>query len=307
MQYLDASIKGAKASAAFACGGIIPIKTSEQSDSPSPPQTVPPADSPPSRDNQPGSPIHIFWSKDASAHPKDIVLPLNSQSINSNMQRLLELVADCDPASFGRGDKNVLDPEYRRAGKINSNQFATSFHPADYGLIDNVERLLLPTFNTSVENMLPFRKLSAELYKLNVYSGPAGMFRKHVDTPRSKSQIGSLVVCFPSSFQGGDLVVRHQGKDVEFKWDAQSGQAIQWAAFYSDCEHEIKTITEGHRITLTYNLYVTEPVVQPAIQGSLVDVQTLPLYNYLKGLLAHPKFMKAGQFFKLSEYCMGTN
>ncbi len=54
--------------------------------------------------------------------------------------------------------------------------------------------------------------LRAELYKLNVYSGPSGVFKAHVDTPRSDMHIGSLVVCLPVPFEGGALAVRHSGR-----------------------------------------------------------------------------------------------
>ncbi len=47
----------------------------------------------------------------------------------------------------------------------------------------------------------------------------------------------------------------HQGRETICDWSAQKGEAIKWAAFYSDCEHEVLEVTSGHRITLTYNLY----------------------------------------------------
>lgn len=132
---------------------------------------------------------------------------------------------------------------------------------------------------------------------LQVYSGPSGLFRKHVDTPRSDNQIGSLVVCLPSPFKGGNLQIHHHGQEVQFDWSEQSASTIQWAAFYSDCEHEIMKITEGHRITLTYNLYVTEPtagMIPP--HSSAVDPESLPLHGFLKGIIAEPVFMKEGAY-----------
>jgi hypothetical protein len=45
------------------------------------------------------------------------------------------------------------------------------------------------------------RGIRAELYKLNAYSAPSGHFKPHVDTPRSDTQIGSLVVCLPTAFR----------------------------------------------------------------------------------------------------------
>jgi hypothetical protein len=62
------------------------------------------------------------------------------------------------------------------------------------------------------------RGIRAELYKLNVYSGPSGLFKPHVDTPRSQMQIGSLVIGLPVQFDGGALAVRHQQEQVEYDW-----------------------------------------------------------------------------------------
>ena len=81
---------------------------------------------------------------------------------------------------------------------------------------------------------------------------------------------------------------------VEFDWSLKSSSAIQWAAFYSDCEHEIETITEGDRITLTYNLYVTESHAGSILESPLLDMKTLPLYGWIKDLLAGPGFMPMG-------------
>ncbi|KAL4930250.1 Zn(II)2Cys6 transcription factor [Aspergillus undulatus] len=174
-----------------------------------------------------------------------------------SIENLRRLVGDCDSASFGRGQQDVLEPEYHRAGKINVDQFATTFHPSDFGILENIAQGLL----------------------WQVYSGPSGHFKKPVDTPRAANQIGSLVVCLSSAFEGGKLNVEHHGQRVEFDWAAKSKDAIQWAAFYSDCKHEVETITQGNRITLTYNLYTTEPVggVIPS-PTSIVDPKTLPVH-----------------------------
>lgn len=67
--------------------------------------------------------------------------------------------------------------------------------------------------------------IRAELYKLNasshkmqafpypltfcqVYEVSSGKFKAHVDTPRSKYQVASLVVYLPSVHEGGQLVLR---------------------------------------------------------------------------------------------------
>ena len=148
----------------------------------------------------------------------------------------------------------MLDDNYRKAGKLDTDQFLTSFCPYATGIIDVVTQLLLPN-STGGEP----RAIKAELYKLNVYSAPGGKFKPHVDTPRSTSQIGSLVVALPVTHEGGELAVRFAGKEMVFDWSSNAEDeetVISWAAFYSDCEHEVFEVTSGHRVTLTCTYFL---------------------------------------------------
>ena len=72
--------------------------------------------------------------------------------------------------------------------------------------------------------------------------------------------VGSLVVILPTAHEGGLLILRHGGKE----WTFDSAEAVRTApspqaafiAFFSDYEHEVKPVTSGCRVTLTYNLYI---------------------------------------------------
>lgn len=57
---------------------------------------------------------------------------------------------------------------------------------------------------------------------------------------------------------GGSLAVRHQNQEILHDWSQSpsSPPAIQWAAFYSDVKHEVLPVISGHRLTLTYNLFL---------------------------------------------------
>ncbi|KAI5360059.1 hypothetical protein Slin15195_G119210 [Septoria linicola] len=143
------------------------------------------------------------------------------------------------------------------------------------------------------------RGLRAELYKVNVYSGPSGMFTSHVYTPRSSTQIGSLVVCLPTDFTGGALAVRHQGHNIEHDWASESSAqepAVQWAAFYSDCEHEVLEVTSGHRVTLIYNLFLAAGTGLLAGRALSLEPETLPVTDHLRRLLTNPGVMPAGGY-----------
>jgi hypothetical protein len=122
-----------------------------------------------------------------------------------------------------------------------------------------------------------------------LYSGPSGKFKAHVDTPRSPDQFGSLVICFPLEHHGGALEVRHKGKTVSFDWSNSKADgkepSIGWAAFYSDCEHEVLEVTEGHRLTLTYNLFCVRGNGQLGGNSPWLDPTHLPLYRTIRGLV----------------------
>ena len=197
---------------------------------------------------------------------------------DANFQKILE---SCDVSSFGKGKEAVIDKSYRDAYVLAPARFTTSFQLCNTGILGEIQLLLAP-------DVLNVR---AELYKMNVYTAPTGCFKAHVDTPRGGNMFGSLVVCLPSQFTGGALVTRHNGEQITYDWSSTPNdppQNIQWAAFYSDVEHEILPVTAGHRVTLTYNLYSCDKV-----NTSTMNI-TSPFYINLKAAIDHPHFLRDG-------------
>ncbi|RMY46780.1 hypothetical protein D0863_15775 [Hortaea werneckii] len=208
-----------------------------------------------------------------------------------------------DPEGTGcLGEEDVFAFAAARLGSKRRRRDAAAPLPPDL-LQDKDQRMLC-------------RGLRAELYKLNVYSGPEGFFKPHVDTPRSASQIGSLVVCLPVEFSGGALAVRHQGQEIVHEWgtttssppaaaagtkdiNSSPASAINWTAFYSDCEHEVLPLHAGQRITLTYNLYLSRGTsllnTGPLLPHRLLPHQ-LPLASHLHQSLANPQFKPEGGY-----------
>lgn len=64
------------------------------------------------------------------------------------------------------------------------------------------------------------------------------------------------MVCLPSQFSGGELLVSHGDTCQTFDFAAKSGEPglYQFATFYGDCLHEIRPVTKGRRVTLTYHV-----------------------------------------------------
>ncbi|KAI1087326.1 hypothetical protein F5B19DRAFT_77861 [Rostrohypoxylon terebratum] len=286
-------------SSTFTCGGSIPIFAAPQSSSEAgtTTQDVPLVEA----DGLHSPPITIRWDSRQSDTTHKVTLPIDV-SDNDSQAKFSLLVNDCQPASFGYQGKDVYDEKVRKATKLDSSDFSTSFCPYSLGVIDTIAQVLLPS-SLSGNSMTGVR---AELYKLNFYSAPSGFFKAHVDTPRSEAQFGSLVVSLPCRHEGGQLIVRHAGHSVTYDWSASKAKEgapsqLQWAAFYSDCEHEVLELTEGHRLTLTYNLYVTPGVGQLAGNSPALDVSSLPLYREVRNALDTLAFMPKGGIIGI--YC----
>ncbi|KAF4341782.1 hypothetical protein FBEOM_4293 [Fusarium beomiforme] len=233
--------------------------------------------------------VIIRWDNKEHGKCSSLKLPLGDGTVSQ--VAFNTLLSDCQPATFGVGSKEVLDEEYRKAGKMDTEDFCTNFNPYEHGIVDTINQVLAQASQSDARGL----GVKAELYKLNVYSGPSGKFKPHVDTPRSDRQMGSLVVCLPTKHKGGQLAVRHGGREIVFDWAPKSADTIQWAAFFSDCEHEVLQVTEGHRVTLTYNLFWTS--YGPASMSDhlrALDQESLHFFNALEKLLENKHLTEKG-------------
>ncbi|XP_038068190.1 uncharacterized protein LOC119737713 [Patiria miniata] len=182
------------------------------------------------------------------------------------------LLEFCAPSPYGdlKKGETVYNPSVRLASECEAAkfQFGRKSHqkskPGDkrkteaspQGLVDYTPQFLSVIREKVSKSLANGKDVVLQCYKLNVY-GKGGFFNAHVDTPVDAAQmIGTVVVCLPCKHTGGALTVEHKGTKEEFLFanlsDDQS--KIQWAAFYSDCVHEILPVEEGSRITITYNI-----------------------------------------------------
>jgi hypothetical protein len=165
---------------------------------------------------------------------------------------LAPLLQRCQQAPFGSGRTTRYDRRVRDALQLLAKGGAFTvegFDPAASGVLEAVRATLAPDDPNA---------LVAELYGVNVYS-TGGHFVPHKDTPRGADMLGTLVVCLPVPFSGGELEVTHDGVTKTFAWSngRRSGPTsgeLAWAAFFGDVDHEVKKIWSGHRVTLTWLL-----------------------------------------------------
>ena len=160
--------------------------------------------------------------------------------------QLYALIAMAHPAPYGRGEDTILDRSVRDCLQIG---------PAE---IDLGGRAWDETFAGIVEQAAdglgcPKGSVEAELYKLLVYE-PGGFFAPHRDTEKADGMVATLVVVLPVAGSGGELVVRHGGRETVVDMRTDEPSELAWAAFYADCEHETLPVTDGHRVCLVYSL-----------------------------------------------------
>lgn len=95
--------------------------------------------------------------------------------------------------------------------------------------------------------------VEAQLYKLLLYE-QGSFFKMHRDSEKTDGMFGTLVIILPSHYAGGELVVKHLQDTKECDQSHGAQFTTQYAAFYADCQHELKEVTNGRRLCLVYNL-----------------------------------------------------
>ena len=156
-----------------------------------------------------------------------------------------QLVAAASAAPFGRGAETVYDPNVRRTWQIQPGQvkIASKHWPQT-----------LQTVLARVGDGLGVEDpIEAEFYKLLVYD-EGSFFAGHRDTEKSPGMFATLVIVLPSVCSGGELLVRHGGREAKLDMRAADPSEVAFAAFYADCVHEVLPVTSGCRLALVYNL-----------------------------------------------------
>ena len=92
---------------------------------------------PPSASTNGKDSVVIRWDSNQGSK---VVLPVNGDAASE--RAFAQLLNDCEPAKFGRGEKEVYDETYRKARKMDEAKFCTNFSPSEYGVIDTVVQAL---------------------------------------------------------------------------------------------------------------------------------------------------------------------
>lgn len=149
-------------------------------------------------------------------------------------------------APYGKGTQTVVDTKVRRVWEIDAEQL-TFANQEWAGVVQQAVKAV------QTELGLGKQKLQSHLYKLLVYE-TGSFFLAHRDGEKLDRMVATLVIALPSQHEGGELIVRHEGRSVTIDFGPKSRFQTQFAAFYADCEHEVRPVTGGFRLALVYNL-----------------------------------------------------
>jgi len=160
--------------------------------------------------------------------------------------QIAALIAAAERAPYGRGEQTVLDTSVRRVWQIDPARLRIGRK----SWAQSLRRVLAETARgLGCEDAA----IRVELYKLLVYD-PGGFFLAHRDSEKAPGMFGTLLLQLPSPHTGGELRIRHGSREAHIDLSATDCSEVGFAAFYADCEHEVRPVESGHRVCLVFNL-----------------------------------------------------
>jgi hypothetical protein len=110
-------------------------------------------------------------------------------------------------------------------------------------------------------------------YRLTIY-GPGCNVDAPVNLGNLQNLVGYVLVCLPLKHSGGQLHVRSGDKETIFDFSNHSEieDEIQWAAFLSDCIHDVKSVIAGCKFTVVYAIIKSGAQKERIDPGSLTTI-----------------------------------
>jgi hypothetical protein len=144
-----------------------------------------------------------------------------------SLQDCESIANEAEAATFGTKDgERKHDRTVRDSLTIDESQF-------------RLENIPLPDFPNGV----------LKLRRFNIY-GPGGFFKRHVDS-NENGAAAILVMCLPSTFSGGELIV---DKNV---FEFANSDKMHCVHFPVDAVHEARPVHDGWKLTLTYDIILS--------------------------------------------------
>ena len=180
--------------------------------------------------------------------PRMTVSPVGMIAFPILDSQVRALIEAADRAPYGRGPETIVDTSVRDCWQISAN--SVRFTGTRW-------KTTLKTILKRVADGLglPEDRVDVRLYKLLIYEA-GGFFSSHRDTEKADRMVATLVISLPVDGVGGELVIRHNGREAVVDLSAEDPGELKFAAFYADCLHLTRPVARGHRVSLVYNVNV---------------------------------------------------
>ena len=192
-----------------------------------------------------------------------------------------EIMPHGQPATFGDilNQQTRVDPSVRVATEF------TKYHWTEKGReIESVREC--QTQASSLVSSCPHITVGLKRMKLNFYAS-GGFFVEHVDHPEEAANtIASVVIIFPTDFQGGELVLRTANGDVTVT--GPNSDEFKYAIFPCTMPHQVLPVTEGCRVTVTFAVNMQDDGITPigiTMGHMTIDERTLHAAETLRAAL----------------------
>jgi len=176
-----------------------------------------------------------------------------------------KIISVSQKAPFGLGSKTIVDESVRKTWELDPQFF----------------KLNNPEWKNSIQSILEqtcealdidSKTATASLYKLLIYE-EGGFFKTHKDSEKEDGMFGTLTVNLPSNFEGGELNITFDDEEIIVDFSKTSNYKIAFAAFFADCDHEIKPLKKGYKLSLVYNLLLDKSIPQMKLVSNSVNVK----------------------------------
>lgn len=197
---------------------------------------------------QPRGDFATFHSIEGDCNPGLYVQNIGTIDLPLSPHDATVIIDACHRSPFGKESQTLVDTSVRKCWELDATQYELRNPKWQHQL-----RSILTNAAEGLGVFAPPGNIRAERYKLLIYEEGA-FFLAHQDSPKTEGMFGTLVVCLPSKHEGGEVYLTHNGESRVFKSSQVSEFEGSYAAWYSDVTHEIKPVTSGYRLVLTYNL-----------------------------------------------------
>eukprot|EP01084_Bolivina_argentea_P222672 376840_1 len=198
-----------------------------------------------------------YYCQGISSLPQLLIPEISNDCIKYpiNETILSQIKSLCTPSKFGFKTQTIYNKSIRNSIELTSNQFHLYNFPLDSKASPMLEHI-------RKELMHHIDYIIAKPYKLIIYEKNC-FFNKHKDSRSSPLHFGSLILLLPfdKQYENGNFILS-KNKHSQYIWklnkELHGKDMCQYLAFYTDSDHQVKTVTNGVRISIIFQLFINE-------------------------------------------------